>query len=281
MTDRTLNKHEETKQVGVLIIHGIFGSSREFDGLAKRLNRLGYQTRQVTLPGHGVAPELPMNQLNVDIMKSHCLSEYQLLAETCDEVVIMGHSLGGICTLLTAAARPEKLVGVLTFSTPCDQAYFINHPKGMTELSADRWARGLMFLPQSFTVFEKPDFKPWWFPVLKRETEHIFNTLNLALPEIKVPVCLTHSLYDMAIPYAEMGKLEHRLVAAKSIEVNTIQHCGHQIFAYGFERENAMNIVIRFLAKQCSPVTAKTEMPANILRITKFKTLRSMFNHAS
>ncbi|MBY0451027.1 MAG: alpha/beta hydrolase [Cyanobacteria bacterium] len=281
MADNTQTKEGETKQVGVLIIHGIFGSSREFDGLAKRLNRTGYQTRQVTLPGHGPTPELPMNQLNVDIMKSHCLAEYHLLAETCDEVVIIGHSLGGICTLLTAAARPEKLAGVLTFSTPCDQAYFINHPKGFTELSADRWARGLMFLPQSFTVFEKPDFKPWWFPVLKRETEHIFKTLNQALPDIQVPVCLTHSLYDMAIPYAEMGKLEQRLVAVKSIEVNTIHHCGHQIFAYGLERENAMSIVLAFLKKECSPVAPKTETLAEILRITKFKTLRSVFNYAS
>ena len=120
-------KTEPTRR-GILLIHGILGSPREMEPVQACLEAVGYQSRIVTLPGHGSHPEKMLRELSSQDMIEHCLEEYQKLSRTVEEVFVVGHSLGGICTLLTASYQPEKLKGLVVFSTPYEYTYLYTHP---------------------------------------------------------------------------------------------------------------------------------------------------------
>lgn len=211
----------------------------------------GYHTWAISLPGHGESPEKAFHEVSTDQIVEHCVQEYQRFSKEHDEVVIIGHSLGGICTLVTASEVSRNLAGIVTFSTPYEHAYWVNRTFDLFSVPLDVMLPGLMYVPDSITGFERPNYRPWMFPRLMGEGRLMFQYLKERVPQIKVPVCLAHSRYDLSIPYGEMHKLASNLTGAQSVATHTLERSGHQIFPSSQDREKATRVVMDFIHQEC------------------------------
>ncbi len=239
----------ESKQQGILLIHGILGSPREMEPVQACLKAAGHQSRIVTLPGHGTNPEKMLRELSSQDMIEHCLEEYQRFSKTVDEVFVVGHSLGGICTLLTASYQPEKLKGVVVFSTPYEYTYLYTHPHLYLKAPIPEIVSGLRYAPESYTGFEVPKLSPIVIPKLVKEAFYILGHLRERLPLVTSPVCLAHSRYDLSIPYTEMDKLAQNLKNAPLIQTCTFDQSGHQIFPVSQDMHQACQLVLDFIQR--------------------------------
>ena len=87
----------------LLIAHGLFGSARNWNVIAKRLSDRG-QVISVDMRNHGESPREPVQ-------------DYAGMAEDLAEVIdshggkadVLGHSMGGKAAMMLALTRPELI----------------------------------------------------------------------------------------------------------------------------------------------------------------------------
>lgn len=211
------------------------------------LREAGLHTRRLTLPGHGDEPSRRFHETSALEILDHCAQEYQSFADTVDDVYLVGHSLGGVCALLTAAIRPPGLKGLIAFSTPYEHAYFYNYLQGLVRLPFPHLIRGVYFAPKDRSTFIRPDCKPWNLPRLLEQSRVIFSLLKEQVPNINVPVSLAHSLYDLTIPYAEMEKLADIIGQSAPVRTTTLHRSGHRIFPSSQDLDEALQVIFTFL----------------------------------
>jgi esterase/lipase len=243
---------QQKPKKGILLIHGLTGSPHEFLPIDTVLAEAGYHTRRVTLPGHGDNPCKRFHETSALEILDHCASEYELISKEVDEVYIVGHSLGGICTLLTAAVRPPKLKGVVVFSAPYEHAYFYNYVHGLARLPLGQLLRSLYMAPRDKVKFTTPDSRIWHVPRLLQQSKIIFSLMKEHLHNVNVPVSLAHSLYDLTIPYSEMQKLADRLCTNCQIKTTTLTRSGHRIFPISKDMDEAIRVIFDFLETDCA-----------------------------
>jgi pimeloyl-ACP methyl ester carboxylesterase len=234
-------------QTGVIMFHGTLGSPLEYASLAETLQVEGYRTHCISLPGHGPRPRKSLGKITSTEILDHCREEYQRFAGDCDNVILIGHSLGAMCALTLAGGRPEKLAGVISFAAAYEHAHFVNYPVGLVRLPLSHTGIALRFMPQGYTGLDHPVFMPWWFPHLYREANQLFRHLRTVVPDITVPVLLAHSPYDMIVPYGEMEKLAWSMGRPDSVRCHTLAECGHQIFPVSGEHEQATAMILDFI----------------------------------
>ncbi|WP_303674951.1 alpha/beta hydrolase [Vampirovibrio chlorellavorus] len=236
---------------GVLLIHGLTGSPLEMQPIESCLRQGGYYTRLITLPGHGERPEKRFFETSALEILDHCAAEYERFASLVDEVYIVGHSLGGICTLLTAAVRPPKLGGIVVFSAPYEHAYFYNHLRGLTQMSFPQLVRSIYLAPRDRIVFNRPDVTLWNVPKLLQQTQIMFSLMKEQVGHIQVPVSLAHSIYDLTIPYREMEKLAEVIGRSAPVKTTVLERSGHRIFPVSQDMDTAIQVIHDFLEADC------------------------------
>lgn len=99
---------------GVLLIHGFTGSPSEMSLLADYLYKHNYTTYAVRLPGHSTTVEDLMNVKYRDWL-SAVEDAYHLLDALCDQVSVVGMSMGGLLAMhLANSFDVHKLVSLAT-----------------------------------------------------------------------------------------------------------------------------------------------------------------------
>lgn len=250
-------------QIGVLLIHGTLGHSQEFEDLEVHLRSHGYQTLAVDLPAHGESPTSCLGEICADEILDHCLSSYHQLASQCNRVVVLGHSLGGICSLIIGAQQDPKLAGIIALSTPYEYAYSVNYTYGLFSIPIRRLVKAVTYLPQSRTQHKTPRFRPWWFPRLYQQTQQILGQLQAVLPQVQVPVYLAHAHHDLIVPYAEMGKIASALTQSQQVTTLTLKACGHQVFPGTREESRVSQWVLDCIASIYHQYTQAKEQPTS------------------
>ncbi|MEM0951218.1 MAG: alpha/beta fold hydrolase [Cyanobacteria bacterium P01_H01_bin.74] len=235
------------ESIGVFLIHGFTGSPYEFSPLTPYLEDLGYKTHLVTLPAHGDFPDKHLADVSINDLLNHCASEYVRFSSTVNSVYIVGHSLGGVCSLLTASLQPEKLAGIVVFATPFEHAYTLNYTHGMLKEPFQKIVQGIRLALKDRIPFQRPVFAPWDMPKLMREGDQLFTVLKRNIQNIRVPVILTHSKIDMTVPYEEMEKLKIALTPHCPVTAITLKQNGHGIFPASQDISEALEIIIQFI----------------------------------
>lgn len=88
----------------LIIIHGLFGSSDNWRGIAKQLATQA-QVIRLDLPNHGQSPH--SNDISYDLMANDVA---ELMADlNLQQVDVIGHSIGGKVAMALAARYPEKV----------------------------------------------------------------------------------------------------------------------------------------------------------------------------
>ncbi len=101
--------------IGVLLIHGFTGTPSEMRLLGEYLRDKGYTVKGILLKGHGTVPE-DMKKSNYRDWIHGAVQGYQALKQECDEVFVVGFSMGGLLALYLA--RNYDIKGAATLSAP-------------------------------------------------------------------------------------------------------------------------------------------------------------------
>lgn len=106
----------ESSDTVIVFVHGIQGSPRQFDFLVRGLGGL-YSIENLLLPGHGetvrefVRSGFPQWQHYVDERVGALRKEY-------GNIILVGHSMGGLLSAWTAKSHPDSVSGLFLISVP-------------------------------------------------------------------------------------------------------------------------------------------------------------------
>lgn len=102
---------------GVLCIHGFTGSPFEMARLAKLLHEDGRTVKVMLLPGHGTHPD-ELNRISWREWTSAVEKEISSLRDTCNEIAVIGQSLGGLLALNAGIESGEKIAALVSLAAP-------------------------------------------------------------------------------------------------------------------------------------------------------------------
>jgi carboxylesterase len=101
--------------IGCLLTHGFTGAPKEMRWLGEYLNKEGYTVCGIRLAGHATKPEDMIRSRYCDWLAS-VEDGYNLLRGCTDRVFLLGLSMGGVLSLITASQFAVS--GVVAMSTP-------------------------------------------------------------------------------------------------------------------------------------------------------------------
>ncbi|MCB0958163.1 MAG: alpha/beta fold hydrolase [Acidimicrobiales bacterium] len=111
--------------VGVLVLHGFTGNPGSMRALAERMADAGFTVDLPLLPGHGTVVD-DMLDTGWDDWAAHAEARYAALAARCEQVAVVGLSMGGALTAWLGSEHPE-IAGLVCINA------VVSVPPGMRE----------------------------------------------------------------------------------------------------------------------------------------------------
>ena len=195
-------------RIGCLVQHGFTGTPKEVRWLGEYLNKQGYTVCGMRLTGHATRPEDMIRSRYPDWLAS-VEDGYNLLHSSCEQVFLLGLSMGGILSLTSASMLPVQ--GVVAMSTP------YNLPDDPRLKYLKLISKFIHFMPKGkgepgHGWFDKEVWKQHVAypenPVRSiAELNALLAVMRLSLPAVKVPVLLIHSRNDEYVVKGSMDDI--------------------------------------------------------------------------
>ena len=231
-------------KTGCILVHGFTGTPKEMRLMGDYLNKNEITTIGVRLAGHASQISDMIRTQWRDWLIS-VEDGINLLSNFCDNIFVVGLSMGGILALM--AASRYDINGAIAMSTP----YTISNDwrtKFAKQLS--------LFTPfikkeQSDTVDQETSKNHVDYPMYPTrsiaELYNLIETLHRSIDQIHVPVLLINSIKDKTAPpsHAEKYRLK---IPSSFFEVLTLKNSGH-VITEDIEREIVFNTALNFIQK--------------------------------
>ncbi|MBN2551016.1 MAG: alpha/beta fold hydrolase [Anaerolineales bacterium] len=197
-------------RTGCLLVHGFTGAPKEMRGLGEHLAAQGRTVLGVRLAAHATRPEDMIRARWQDWLAS-VEDGWHILRGCCDQVFVMGLSMGGMLTLTFAAQNPGdercRLGGIVVMAAP---HHLPNDPRLRFVKPLSRLQPFMPKGPDNY--FEPEAFKEHvCYPVdptrAYAELLEMAAVLRSGLPRITAPALLIYSHQDLAVTEAE-GHME-------------------------------------------------------------------------
>jgi carboxylesterase len=235
-----------------LLVHGFVGGSNNFAELPGELAARGWRVRALRLPGHGTTPR-DLLEIEADDLVDAVRSETSTLrAAGHDEVVLIGHSMGGALATLVAA---EIEVDALVLAAP---AFGVNHewwyglaPETWIEVLAPvvAWTyKGELFLQVDRREAVPEIYSYTWVPTAALQTLSELSARArdpAVLTWIDEPVLVLHSTGDVAASYDVTAQVVAAIPTARLV---TFERSNHHLF-HDHDRTRVIAEIISFLER--------------------------------
>jgi len=109
----------------VVFVHGFIGSPNQFEDLADFAYQNGCSVLSLLLPGHGGTAK-EFTKFSLDDWESHLESELRRVSALYQNIILVGHSAGGLLSLNASLNRDFKIKGVLLVSSPLKLRYSLH-----------------------------------------------------------------------------------------------------------------------------------------------------------
>lgn len=239
-------------RIGCLILHGFTASPAEVRWLGESLAVRGHTVYAPRLPGHGTHPN-DLARVQWRDWVTAGLDGVHLLRATCQKVIVIGHSMGGLVALHLAAQT--EIDGLALMASPIDFQ------------GAARYARWIRFvMPYSdqtdrspFVAYLREEQARRGQPVVGRVRYDRWASAGVAqlvamsdaargvLGQITAPLCLIYSEKDPTVPYHHMDIIADE-IASTSIERHTLNRGGH-ILPQDIAHDEVFRIIGDFVAR--------------------------------
>lgn len=238
--------------VGCLLIHGYLSTPGEMRPLGQKLSTAGFTALGIRLAGHAHRPR-DLKSTEWEDWIASVEDGYHTLRESCDAVLLIGMSLGGVIALLSAHRLEPG--GVVTISTPYDLIPY----------------RRLRFLSSGLPILRllapfvhyMPKFPAWdyvdpgaakahltykTFPTRSLlQLDRLFHEMRQSLPKLKGPILLIHSRSDRGVPVYNLAEIKAR-ISSPEVSMMEVENSGHVILLEP-EGERVVDRIIEFVAQ--------------------------------
>jgi carboxylesterase len=241
--------------VGCLISHGFMASPAEVGWLGQYLAERGHTVYVPRLTGHGIDP-LHMRRMRWQDWYGQVLDVYHILRQQCEQVILMGHSMGALLSIILAANEPVD--GLVVTAAP------ISLREKSLSLRLARYLK--VFLPYTMHPSEKELNAEIEAEQVKRG-EAVLSRVHYAkwstravhefglaekiarehLPKISTPLLLLYAEGDETGTVSDM-ELIASTVRSKVLEKHVLKDGAHIIFQDA-GREEAFRVVSDFVSR--------------------------------
>ena len=220
--------------IGIVLVHGFTGSPAAMRPWAEFLNARGYSVRVPLLPGHGTKP-VDLNQVEWPEWPAKVKAEIAELNKHCSKIFVAGLSMGGGTTLHVASELGDQLTGIILVNP-------MIHVRGISPALAFAVSRIVKFGKSVGNDIKRKGVTEYSYDKLPYRGIHQLLTMlkltRAALPSIKVPMQLFHSVDDHTLPVSnteiimrEIGSANKaRIELLNSFHVATLDHDSDLIF---------------------------------------------------
>lgn len=210
------------KKTGCVLIHGFTGTPWAMEHLGRRLEALGASVRIPLLPGHGTVPE-DLNRVTwtdwIETVRVQCRS----LEKSCDELFLIGLSMGGTISLLLAQER--ELRGVVCLSTPVKMKSWLRPLLPLIRLFIKEWKKKRD--PAVSGHGEEIGYDRYTLPSLI-EFFDLMKTCREGLHRVRCPVLIMQARNDRTVPERNADLIRDRIGSADKT-VHRLNHPAHMI----------------------------------------------------
>ncbi|MFX1455146.1 MAG: alpha/beta hydrolase [Promethearchaeota archaeon] len=233
--------------IGILLLHGGGGGTcADLKPLAEDLhNSLGCTVFLPLLPGYGTNPE-DLRYITINDWKNTIEREIGLLNQKCKKIIVGGHSMGGILTLIFASMY--SFDGIFSIATP---------------MAIRRIAS--KFVPL-FKIFIK--YYPLKWRKLKEETNgkwigyrkiplniatkvmRLIKEMKKRLPNIESPIILFQGRLDLEIKSNSMDKI-YDVIGSKNKRKIWLENSGHSILNIP-DHQRIFSELVKFISEICN-----------------------------
>ncbi|MGL5316457.1 MAG: alpha/beta hydrolase [Peptostreptococcaceae bacterium] len=226
----------------VIFIHGILESPNQFKAFAKEVKDLGYSYSAVLLDGHGSSGK---DFANSDLNKWTNSVDKEILKhnEKYENIILVGHSMGALLSILSLAKYKDKVKGTVLISTPLKVFIRTN-----IMVSSIKIALGVvkeedtltMHAYNAFSVDRCPLFTYLsWIPRYK-DLFSLIKSTRKELENIHTPALIIHANKDELVSNRSIKVFKNRL--KNNYEVISLEKSGH----FYYDEIELINILKEF-----------------------------------
>jgi carboxylesterase len=209
---------------GVLLLHGFAGTPPELRRLGEHLAAHGYRCRGPALAGHATTPEALEATTRRDWLRS-AQDELGTLAAGCDEVMVVGQSMGGTIAL-HLGATDLRIAAVATLAAPVWLSGLARAIPVARRVM--RWHRpgndidlyDLAAIDELYSHGQRP-------MRAIHEFARLLGEVRDELASIRAPVLVLHGGRDRTIDPANAEEIERRLVCSREVARRCFPRSGH------------------------------------------------------
>lgn len=206
-----------TPKKAILFIHGYMGSHNQFNGIKERLEGCGADFITHVLEGHGSTFD-DFLHTDAETWQKGVDEHVGMLRQEYDEILLVGHSMGGLLATCTATRNHRKITGIVAIGYPISirlsvdwfkNGYLASLPYHEGENPRVTAARDLAGVPvygAVDTVRAYPKSAEFMKAMLKARKE---------LPKLKVPLTIINFQRDEIVSSASIDFVRKNYPDAK------------------------------------------------------------------
>jgi carboxylesterase len=249
----------ENSKIGCLCLHGLSASPQEMYWLGKSLADHGATVFIPRLYGHGVVPD-QLRYMRWQDWYLSALDGYHLLKHTCDRIVVLGLSTGGLLGLRLAAA--ENAAGVVTMAAPILPPaknawlthivrYFNTYVAHYDQVSdpIDQRIRQLQQERGETITGRVASYKQSAAGVA--ELLKLYSEVRTNLARVRAPVLLIYSEKDTTATTESLKLIQARLTASAAVTTLQLKESSH-IITNDIESDKVFDAAWNFVAQVAS-----------------------------
>jgi carboxylesterase len=231
---------------GVLLVHGLNGSQKDFAEMEALLLARGMVVVNMLLPGHGNKVREMLSTGWSDWSQA-VYNELCALKQRCDVVFLVGHSLGGALALHVAAH--EEVAGIVSICSPSHL-----HPGLKVAVRIGKYITPL--LPtlredvrdrEGRRRYRRDGYR--WTPMRPVESMLLFLPhLREELPGITAPALIMTSIHDHVVPTRD-GRDIYRRIGSREKHLVTF-HRSYHVVMKDHDREEVFAKTLAFIQRQ-------------------------------
>ncbi len=232
-------------RTGCLLVHGLTGTPMEMRGLGEHLARRGCTVLCPRLPGHATRPE-DLTRVRWRDWLAVVEDGFRMLSGCCDQVFILGLSLGGVLTLTAAAYLPVS--GIVTLSAP----FALPHDWRLKFIRLFKYV--MPRIPKTPANWFDPEAArthieyPHHLTAAVAELKDLLEVMRDGLPAVRAPALLIHSRQDLDVPPENMQRIFDRLGSSDK-QMLWVEHSSHNIVRDA-ERETVFQAAYEFIQRR-------------------------------
>jgi carboxylesterase len=233
----------ENGRIGLLMLHGFFGSPLSSHPMANYLAENGVNVYCPLLPGHGHYPD-KLHKISRQAWLDEAKEMFETANSQCDELFLMGHSMGAVLAAHLCLQNPE-VAGLIMltpiYEVPDDRLNWMKvlrfvmpwfYPHKMRSMRALVRERVLDFDP---TIdFDDPEFQQNELPKVSRvPTASLVELVKMTeygrtlWPQLTTPSIIFRGGHDPAVKPGTIDKL-YEILPGPHKKLKTFSEAGHE-----------------------------------------------------